>query len=196
MPGPETRPKKPNLRIIDVNLYGTLYTTKLSLHYFMEQNGTSVKPGVQQEDTCLILIGSGAGFLDVPRTPQYCSKKWAVRGIMHALRRTAFYYGSRVNVIAPWYVRTTILSDEAFSAVEKSGVEFATAEDAGRCALRILSDSSINGRSLFVAPRKWAPESGYMDLDLEDYIGEDKELGEAIQADQVRTVPVGLGLFP
>lgn len=93
-------PVKPDLSIIDVNIYGVLYTVKLSLHYFVKQNGTVPSP--DQEDTCLVLIGSGAAFLDCPRGPQYSSTKWAQRGIMHSLRRTCFYYGSRVNVISPW----------------------------------------------------------------------------------------------
>jgi NAD(P)-dependent dehydrogenase (short-subunit alcohol dehydrogenase family) len=67
---------------------------------FIRQNGTKNSP--EQEDTSLILIGSGAAFLDCPRAPQYCASKWAMRGIMHSLRRTAFFYGSRVNVISPW----------------------------------------------------------------------------------------------
>ncbi|KAM0413235.1 hypothetical protein ACHAPD_008330 [Fusarium lateritium] len=175
-------PQKPDLQIIDVNLKGTLYTAKLAMHYFVSQNGT--EPQKDQEDTCLILISSGAGFVDVPRGPEYSSTKWAVRGIMHALRRTAFYYSSRVNVIAPW---------EQFDEVERSGVELATSEDAGDCALRILSDTSINGRTLFVCARKWAP-SGYIDLDIEDY--PDSSLLQEIQEDQMRNAPVELGLFP
>lgn len=98
--GKDQEPQKPDLQIVDVNLKGALYTSKLAMHYFVSQNGTEVNK--DQEDTCLILISSGAGFLDVPRSLEYSSTKWAVRGIMHALRRTAFYYGSRVNVIAPW----------------------------------------------------------------------------------------------
>lgn len=54
----------------------------------------------------------------------------------------------------------------AFQHVQDSGVEFAEVEDAGRCLLRILSDSRINGRSLFIAARKWSP-SGYLDPDLD-----------------------------
>jgi NADP-dependent 3-hydroxy acid dehydrogenase YdfG len=91
---------KPSLTTIDINLKGTLYTTKLALHYFIKQNGQ--EPSPTQQDTCLVLIGSGAAFLDCPRQPQYQSTKWGARGIMHSLRRTAFYYGSRVNVISPW----------------------------------------------------------------------------------------------
>lgn len=111
---------------------------------------------------------------------------------MHSLRRTAYYYGSRVNMISPWYVRTNILSDEDFSAVEKVGVQLATAEDAGQCLLRILSDREVNGRSLFVSARKWA-KRGYVDLDLDEYTG--NELLQEIQADQVRFAPPEKGLF-
>lgn len=98
--GDDQEPQKPNLATIDVNLTGTLYTAKLASHYFIRQNGQ--EPSPTQEDTCLVLVGSGAAFLDCPRAPQYCATKWAMRGIMHSLRRTTFFYGSRVNVISPW----------------------------------------------------------------------------------------------
>jgi NAD(P)-dependent dehydrogenase (short-subunit alcohol dehydrogenase family) len=188
--GPDQPPKKPSLDIVDVNLSGSLYTCKLAMHYFIAQNGTS--PSSTQSDTCLILIGSGAAYLDCPRGPQYSATKYAMRGIIHALRRTAFYYGSRVNMISPWYVRTKILTNDDFDAVEKAGVQLATTADAEQCLLRILSDTAINGRSLFLSARKWAPK-GYIDLDLDEYTG--NELLEDIQADQVKFAPVELGLF-
>jgi hypothetical protein len=50
-----------------------MYTAKFAFHYFVKQNGTTPEPSHQ--DTCLVLIGSGAAFLDVPRTPQYCAAK-------------------------------------------------------------------------------------------------------------------------
>ncbi|KAL2066805.1 hypothetical protein VTL71DRAFT_1229 [Oculimacula yallundae] len=189
--GKDNPPTKPNLATLNVNLTGALYTTKLATHYFISQNGQS--PFEQkQEDTCLVLIGSGAAFLDCLRGPTYPATKWAMRGIMHSLRRTAGWYGSRVNVISPWYVRTNILSEEAFDAVSASGVSFAQPEDAGRCLLRILSDPSMNGKSLFLSPRKWAP-NGFLDLDLDDYPG--NELLQEIQREQICTDPVEKGLF-
>ncbi|RHZ55161.1 putative short chain dehydrogenase/reductase [Aspergillus thermomutatus] len=103
-----------------------------------------------------------------------CKTKWATRGIMHSLRRTAFYYGSRINVISPWYVKTNILSDEAFAHVKSAG------------------DQTINGPSLFVSGRKWAPK-GYMDLDLDDYPG--NPLIQGIQEDQLKPEHFSLGLF-
>ncbi|KAK3633535.1 hypothetical protein LTR56_015788 [Elasticomyces elasticus] len=189
--GDDHEPTRPDSRIIDINLNGALYTTKLAMHYFIKQNGT--RQSSSQHDTCLILIGSGAAYLDVPRSAQYSASKWAIRGVMHAMRRMTHHYGGRVNMISPWYVRTKILSKEAFDQVQSVGVEFAEAEDACQCLLRLLSDRDINGRSLFVCPRKWAPR-GYLDLDLDDYPGND--LLQEIQVDQIKNAPVELGLFP
>lgn len=98
--GPDQTPKKPDLKTLDVNLHGAMYTMKLAFHYFVKQNGA--EPSEQQEDTCLILIGSGAAYLDCPRAPQYQASKFGLRGAMRSLRRTTHFYGSRVNMISPW----------------------------------------------------------------------------------------------
>jgi len=98
--GDDKEPNEPDLKAIDVNLKGTLFTTKLALHYFIKQNGQTPLP--QQRDTSLVLIGSGAAFLDCLRGPVYPATKWGVRGIMHSLRRTAHYHGTRVNMLSPW----------------------------------------------------------------------------------------------
>ncbi|KAG9524333.1 phosphoglycerate mutase-like protein, partial [Aureobasidium melanogenum] len=158
----ENRPQKPDLKTIDVNLNGVLYTTKLCLHHFIKQNGQT--PSQQQEDTFLILIGSGAAFLDVAQTPQYEATK---------------------------YVKTKILSEEAFEHVKSKGVDFATVEDAGQCLLRILSDREVNVHSFFLSPRKWASR-GYVDFELEDY---KDELLKEVQKAQLKGAPPEDGLF-
>lgn len=79
-------------------------------------------------------------------------------------------------------METKILSKEAFDQVKNLGVEFATLSDAGECLLRIVADKSVNGRTLFLSPRKWAAR-GYLDLDLDDY--SDALLRE-ITADQLK----------
>ena len=95
--GNEKGPQKPSLKTIEINLCGVLYTCKLAMYHFMRQNG--IRISLEQEDTCLVLVGSGAAFL---AGPQYAASKWAGRGIMHSLRRTAHFYGSRVNMISTW----------------------------------------------------------------------------------------------
>lgn len=182
---------EPNLISTDVNVKGTLYTSKLAMHYFIKQNGTTPSPS--QEDTSLVVISSGAGIYDCIRMPEYCASKWAVRGIMHGLRRTAHFYGSRVNMISPYYVETTVLPKKVYEYIRGKGIDFASLEDAGQCLLRLLSDPTVNGHSLFVAPRKWAPR-GYMDLDLENTEG--TALLKEIQIEQMVSEPVDSGLFP
>ncbi|KAJ5275269.1 hypothetical protein N7505_003814 [Penicillium chrysogenum] len=115
-----------------------------------------------------------------------------MRGMMHSLRRTAFFYGSRVNIISPWYVNTNILSDESFKHGSSVGVESAQAEDATQYLLRILSVRSINRHSFLVSGWKLA-SSGYMNLDLEDYPS--NALICEIQEDQIKSAPVELGLL-
>lgn len=184
------QPTKPSLKSLDVNIVGMLYTAKLAMHYFIKQNGTT--PSSSQEDTSLVLISSGAGILDVPRMPEYSASKFAVRGIMHSLRRTTHYYGSRVNVICPYYVETTILPKHVYDHIKSKGVDFATSADAGQGLIRLLADPTANGHSLFICPRKWAV-NGYMDLDLENT--EENELRKAIQLEQMCSEPVEAGLF-
>lgn len=89
-------PTKPDLRILDVNLNGVVYTTKLALHYF------SRLPDERSRDRCLILQGSIAGFVDQPGSPQYNAAKYGLRGMMRSLRRVSAQNGVRVNYIAPW----------------------------------------------------------------------------------------------
>ncbi|KAF7173183.1 hypothetical protein CNMCM5623_005388 [Aspergillus felis] len=184
-PHPDQEPSEPNLTIIDINIKGPLYTAKLAAHYFIRQNGST--PTLDQEDTCLILIGSGAAFLDCPRGPQYSASKWAMRGIMHSLRRPP-----TITALGSTYVRTNILPEKTFAHISNVGVQFATPEDAGQCLLRILSDPSVNGHSFFVTARKWASR-GYVDLDLDDYPG-NALLGE-IQEEQMLSAPVSAGLL-
>ena len=89
-------------------------------------------------------------------------------------------------------MKTSILSEDAFEHVRSRGVEFAEAADAGSALLRILSDQTINGKSLFVSARKWAA-AGYLDLDVDDYPG--NALIQEIQVDQMRGTSVNEGLF-
>lgn len=106
-------------------------------------------------------------------------------------------------MISPWYghqdswITEALLTEEpgtqeAFDHVRRSGVDLASTKDGGRCLPRILSDRSINGRSLFLSPKKW-PSSGYIDLNIDDYIGNERL--QEIQADQIKSDPIELGLF-
>jgi len=155
-------PVKPNLRIIDVDLIGVIYTSKLAMHYFRMQ------PEDIDRDRCLIIKGSMAGFLDQPGSPQYNVAKFGGRALMRCLRRTSWQQGIRINYVAPWYIKTPIMSDAVVKRVESKGVKFALQADACKAVIHLASDKTLNGRSVAIVPREINSE-GYMDAEHDDY---------------------------
>ena len=89
-------PIKPQLKIVNINLLGVMYTLKLARHYFMKH------PLEAGRDRCLIVNSSLVGFLDVPGTPQYMASKWGCRALMRCIRRTTVVDGVRMNLTGPW----------------------------------------------------------------------------------------------
>jgi NAD(P)-dependent dehydrogenase (short-subunit alcohol dehydrogenase family) len=93
---PTTEPSEPDLRILNTNLVGVLYTMKLGMHYLR------LSPEEEGRDRCFIFKGSIAGILDQPGSFQYSTSKWGLRGLYKSLRRTSWMEGIRVNYVAPW----------------------------------------------------------------------------------------------
>lgn len=93
----QDEPEEPKFPILDVNMNGVFYTTKLAMWYFEKQDSS----GEKKKDRCLVLQSSMAGYLDLV-SPQYSASKFGVRGLMRALRRVGGKNGIRVGLIAPW----------------------------------------------------------------------------------------------
>lgn len=94
----------------------------------------------------------------------------------------------RVNLIAPWYIATPLMSAKVVEHLKKDmareGSDFAKVEDCAKAGLRLASDHSVNGmrpfslvglglltnagRSIFICPTTVDP-NGYMDLNLDDF---------------------------
>ncbi|KIX96493.1 uncharacterized protein Z520_07759 [Fonsecaea multimorphosa CBS 102226] len=161
-------PQKPNLKILDINLIGVMYTIKLALFYFRKQYNAAVASGQEGIDSSLVLQGSLAGFVDQPGSPQYNASKFGLRGTMRCLRRTSLQHGTRVNYIAPWYIKTDIISDAVAERITDKGAVFASIDDAAEALLRAACDKSVCGRALAIVPRIWAT-LGYLDVDHDDY---------------------------
>lgn len=89
-------PVKPDLAIVETNLIGAMYTTKLALHYFQRQ------PEGPARDRCLLMTSSIAGYADHNGAPQYSAAKFGVRGIMRSLRQVLPKQNARVNIVSPW----------------------------------------------------------------------------------------------
>lgn len=96
---PENDPEKPDLKILDINLYGVMYTTKLAFHYFQKH------PVDDKHDRCLIVQTSVAAYMALPGSTQYQVSKYGGRGLMVCTRQKTGLEGVRINTICPWYVR-------------------------------------------------------------------------------------------
>lgn len=86
----DDEPSKPETKVLEVDLFGVLYTTKLAGWYFYHQ---------KQPDPCLVLITSIMGYIDTQGSSVYSAAKHGVRGLMTCLRRKGLV---RVNCLAPW----------------------------------------------------------------------------------------------
>lgn len=115
-------PPPPSLKIIDVNLYGVLYTTHLALSYLPRNPNSQpcdVHTHAAHRDRHLLLVSSIAGLAGLPSQPLYAAAKHGVVGLFRTLRLTTpIKHGVRVNMINPckW---TTISS---FVSLRREGV--------------------------------------------------------------------------
>lgn len=66
---------------------------------------------------------------------------------MRSLRQTCPKYEMRVNIIAPWFIKTQIISPQVAALLMSKGIVFAEKEDAGKAVLHLASDRNLNGKS-------------------------------------------------
>lgn len=157
-------PPAPNLKCVEVNLIGVMYTAHLAL-FWLQQNAdtTTAKEAEDTRDSRdrhLLLIGSGAGLFALPGVPEYVTSKHGVTGLFRSLRMLSYRQGIRVNMLCPYFVDTPILPNRAVAML--AGLGLATLEDTVDGATRLMAAKTtttaahqqrIAGRALFIGPR-------------------------------------------
>ncbi|KAJ4417577.1 hypothetical protein N0V82_006050 [Gnomoniopsis sp. IMI 355080] len=167
-------PPAPNLKCIEVNLIGVMYTAHLAL-FWLQQNAatttssssssSSSSPPPEKNkkddkrdarDRHFLLIGSGAGLFALPGVPEYVTSKHGVTGLFRSLRMLSYRQGVRVNMLCPYFVDTPILPNRAVAML--AGLGLATLDDTVDAATRLMAAVDhdarhIAGRALFVGPR-------------------------------------------
>ncbi|MHB1354426.1 MAG: SDR family oxidoreductase [Anaerolineae bacterium] len=90
----------PNLdtfrRVMDVNLYGTVYCTYYALPHLIQSRGR------------LVNVSSLGGFLAVPGASSYAASKFGVVGFSDAVRMEVAARGVSVTLIGPYWVVTEL----------------------------------------------------------------------------------------
>lgn len=149
-------PKKPNFKVIDVNLTGVLYTAHLAMYWLPKNPGSkpcSVQsdPETQARDRCLLLVGSMASLGPIPSQPLYGTAKHAVLGLFRTMRASSFIDGIRVTMINPYFIETPIVPTPG--RLLMAGGAIGKVEDVVDAASRLVADSRILGRALCIGPK-------------------------------------------
>jgi NAD(P)-dependent dehydrogenase (short-subunit alcohol dehydrogenase family) len=105
-------PTCPQLRTMDVNLTGALYTTKLAIHYLLlnKPTSTSALNGTLEGTSrgTIILTASNAGIYPFPVAPLYGATKAAVINLVRSLGPALLPHAIQINALAPAVLETNI----------------------------------------------------------------------------------------
>jgi 5'-hydroxyaverantin dehydrogenase len=186
-----TDPAPPSLRTIDINLRGSYYTATLALHYFRLESQTPLVGGATK---ALIFVSSLAGYLDDDHNIAYTTSKFGTRGLFRALRRRTdkeFTPGVRVNLIAPWAVKTPMTEPllkvmEGLGIQDGQGITFAKKETCAEAVGTCVVDQKIHGRAFAIMPEgafdiKDDIEGGYGGEELKVLMSWRKAAGDFLQ---------------
>ncbi|KAF1999714.1 NAD(P)-binding protein [Amniculicola lignicola CBS 123094] len=149
-------PAKPDLKIMDVNCTGVMYTTHLAYYWLRRNPGSEPcdmdsQPATRTRDRHLLLVGSIASLAPIAIQPQYGAAKHAVLGLFRSLRSTSHPQGIRVNLICPYFIDTPIITP--LSRMLIAGGAMGRVEDVVDAATRLVADSRILGRALVIGPK-------------------------------------------
>ncbi|KAL3445429.1 short chain dehydrogenase/reductase [Aspergillus insuetus] len=115
----KTDPAQPNLDVIDVNVYGVIYSIRLAIHY-MGRNALTETPSKTTSRGTIVCMASVSGLFPFSASPLYSPSKHCVVGLVRSLARglSAEHFRIQINAIAPGSVATNFsLDQEGYSQV-------------------------------------------------------------------------------
>ncbi|KAM0431516.1 hypothetical protein ACHAPT_005494 [Fusarium lateritium] len=136
----------PDLTVINVNLTGVIYTTKLGLHYFKAND----PPGGG-----LVLTGSTSSYNERPNIPLYSVAKHGVVALMRAVRHTAPNDNINVGIIAPGGTVSSLFTPQAAEAFRAQDVPVNDPETVALAAAYLASNRETNGKGLTIIGNKF-----------------------------------------
>ncbi|KAL1999937.1 hypothetical protein VTN02DRAFT_3793 [Thermoascus thermophilus] len=157
------KPVKPDLRTLDVNLVGVIYSVKLAIHY-ISKNEPATTSGTASRGS-IICTASNAGLYPFPVAPIYSTAKHAVVGLVRSLARPLVKENIQINALAPSVIETNISSDLAlFKSMVITPMSTAT-----RAVAQLLSDPRLTGKVAEVHGENvtFAEPPPYVDEDTE-----------------------------
>lgn len=108
-------------KLLDVNLKGTLLVSQTACKLLVE-NFNNVH--LEERDTyaSIVNIGSIAGKRALPGGVHYSASKAAVESLSRSIAKDMGKYKIRCNTVAPGFIRTPLIANTGFDAIEHSYV--------------------------------------------------------------------------
>ncbi|KAF2996913.1 hypothetical protein E8E13_005896 [Curvularia kusanoi] len=126
----------PNLKTLDVNLTGCLYTVKLGINYLRKNpSGGSI-----------VITASESSFTRFPPV-DYTTSKHAVLGLLRSLTHLSPSLPLRINAIAPSWTDTGIVGRGVVAAIGKDN--FQSADVPAQSVVLLMADSKKHGELVF-----------------------------------------------
>ena len=97
-------PTQPQLKTMDVNMTGALYTVKLAIHYLLLNQPN---PSTQSRGS-IILTASNAGLYPFPVAPLYGACKAALINLTRSLGPALLRHNIQINALCPAVLETNI----------------------------------------------------------------------------------------
>ncbi|HEY3440477.1 MAG TPA: SDR family oxidoreductase [Paludibaculum sp.] len=116
-------------RVLNVNLFGTLFVTKTFLPHLLER-----------PDAHIVNISSMGGFAPVPGQTIYCAAKAAVKMMTEGLASELLHTNVRVTVVFPGAVATNIRSNSGLGSPGSAATSGARMALPASQAARIIVD--------------------------------------------------------
>jgi short-subunit dehydrogenase len=131
-------------KVMDINFFGTVYCTKLSLNSILERKGT------------IVGISSIAGYRGLPGRSGYSASKFAVNGWLEAVRTEVMDDGVNVMWVCPGFTKSNIRNAALNSKGKTQGespLREASLMSPEKCARHILNAVAKRKRTLILTVR-------------------------------------------
>ncbi|KAL2869244.1 uncharacterized protein BJX67DRAFT_379274 [Aspergillus lucknowensis] len=131
----------PDLRALNVNLVGAIYTLRLAMYYFRRFAQLQPQPGTRS----IVFTASAASYAN-NRAADYTTSKHGVLGILRGLVAHLDPAVMRMNAVAPSWTVTSIVSA---ALVEQMASTFQSPEAVARSVLLLFADQTRHNEVIY-----------------------------------------------
>jgi short-subunit dehydrogenase len=159
-------------KVMDINLYGTVYATKYCLPHILKTKGS------------IIGISSINGYRGTPARTAYSASKYAMQGFLESLRTEVMKKGVHIMVVCPGFTTSNIRNAALLANGQLQGEspreeeQMMSAEEVAhyilKATLQRKRDLILTGQGkLVVFLNKWIP--GLMDTMVYNHMAKEKD---------------------